>query len=238
MRNIATIIIAATILLNSQTSFAVFDGQIFMGKRSGTFSYSESGSEKEQEISSAEKGVAFHLNPLPLVPVSIGAFYAMNDYALGDTYKPTVDAAYPSSKISMDSNLKGNTYGPEITAWIPLSDFNPYMRLSYVMGTYQMGIRADIDSSAINSETSYQYDIRGTQYGIGINYSIVPTIAIFAEANFGTYGLSLKSVSTKEIDSSTGYSLEEKLSPDSVDNSIREQTFGSSGVLLGISAGI
>jgi hypothetical protein len=238
MRSFKIVSLIFFLFSHSQYALAVFDGQIFMGKRTGTFNYAESGSDKSQDISSAEKGAAFHLDPIPMVPVSGGFFFAMNDYQLGDTYKPTLDSAHPSSNIQMNSNLKGNTYGPEIKAWIPLTSFEPYFRASYVMGSYSMDIRADIDNSAASSESSYEYGITGSQFGFGISYSVVPTIGLFAEANFGKYEMKLKKLTTKDIDSTTGYSLEQEFDLNEIDESIRTQSFSNSGVLFGISAGI
>jgi hypothetical protein len=162
----------------------------------------------------------------------------MNDYDLKDAYSREFTAANPGSDIVMDSNLKGNTFGPEVKIWLPYFDLKPYVRASYAMGAYKLALRADIDQSSGTAEHTYEYKLQGSQVGIGVDWNLVPTISLFVESNMGQYKLALDKANRKEASESDNYFLDYELATSEVDDSLQSHSFRSTGFLVGIAAGI
>ena len=169
--------LAVVILLSSSAALALFDAQVQVGMRSGTW---KAGSTSDS-ISSSSAKVSAHLDPIPLVPVSFGV-------AVGtDTWKVSKD------KQNL-KDLSSYHLTPEITAWLPLGDLKPYARVGYSILSAYKGTVA-IDVAGTEYSTSAGLTGSGPRAAVGVDWSILPLLSITAEYEYSNETLSWKSVS-------------------------------------------
>ena len=147
---------------------AIFDVQAMLGQRSGTWVHSESSGNVEKDISASEMRVGLHIDPVPLVPVSFGLGLEK------DTYKSTTDHGF--------SKLEGLSVQPEVTVWLPLGDLAPYARVGYAFNA----VKGTLAVTTTQPEAkSVVLRGAGTHLGLGLKYSLIPTLALLVEYSMG-----------------------------------------------------
>lgn len=165
------VVICGCLFLNQQ-AFALIDGQLLVGSKSGTFKL---GSE-EDSISGQQVKLAVHLDPIPLIPVGFGAFM------ITDTFDVDDDAGSDSATAS--------EFGLEVMAWLPfdLAGFTPYAKLGYtVIGGFVFENAVDLGSG---QTADLVYTGSGTHLGLGVKWSPLPLVGILLEADMSTMKLS------------------------------------------------
>ncbi len=190
----------------SQMASAIASLQLEFGRRSGK---EKMASDTSESVTGTEISVSAYLDPIPLVPVGFGLNYAM------DTYSVTM------AKHNL-SELKGYTLAPEITAWLPLLDIKPFIKLGYILlGAYT----GKSDYTVLSTTTSYDllYQSSGLRYSAGLKYSPVPLVSLLLEFN-----LANEKVKPHEI----------KIGGVDLTSSLTSYDFNSTAILLGVEVGI
>jgi hypothetical protein len=161
-------------VLNSSSAFALFDGQLLIGQRRTAFS----GNANSETINSSEVQLAAHVDPIPLIPVSFGAYYLMHDYSVskdGDVFSL--------------SELKGSQIGLEVSAWlnIPTFDLNPYAKIGYtLLGNYKGNYDNQVISADLTANVEQDFLVKGTKLAAGLKWSPIAIVSGLFEVNYAT----------------------------------------------------
>jgi hypothetical protein len=169
---ISNYVLAAATAFASTQAFAIFDAQVLVGKRTGE---TENTSTKEKtDWDGTDVQAAFHIDPIPLVPVAFGLYASQQtyDFDKGDFKKVT-----------------GLEAGVQVYAWFPLgiAGLKPYAKLGYPLFS---ALKADTDFVETTTNTTYEISsvlkVSGPHIGIGLSYGIpVLPIALLLEVDMG-----------------------------------------------------
>jgi len=208
------IIIASFVMLSSVSAYAVFDGQLLIGKRYSSFN--TDGLTGTDSDDGSEVTLSAHLDPIPFVPVAIGAYYTMVDYKLSDD-----GDAFPLDTFS------GGHMGVELMAWTPalISNLSLFAKVGYSFYGAYTGEDKDYDAGeGILVDIDADYKLKdGSKYGIGIMWSPIAFVSALLEVNFSAEKIELdqyKAAGQTYSDVDTKTDLK------------------STSVLLGVSAGL
>ena len=166
MRLVAPAVIAFGVTTEAA---AIFDVQFMAGRRTGTWTHRAAAVNVEKDASIDELQVGFHLDPIPLVPISFGLSIDIDNYSSPETHGFTV--------------LHGISLQPEIQVWWPLGDLKPYARVGYAIDA--------LKGTATNTTTATpaEYDVilggTGVHVGLGVKYNVIPFLALLVEYNLG-----------------------------------------------------
>jgi hypothetical protein len=154
--------VCVSTFLWSVSAAAFFDGDVSLGRRSGSFE--KDGQSKT--LDSSVTSLAAHLDPIPLVPVSFGLrFYSEN-------YQATVATHGVKS-------LTSTAVVPEVTAWFPFGDLAPFARIGYTAISTYAGT-AEVTVANTTTSGSVAYKSTGSRVTVGLNYSVLPLISVTA----------------------------------------------------------
>lgn len=195
-------------LLLASQSYAIFDAQAMIGKRSAKIE-PNSGT-TSSNLSGNDIRVSAHVDPIPLVPVAFGLSYNMVSY-------PDDDANFTFTSFT------GNEINLEVMAWFPFGDFKPFARVGYtLMGAYIQ--ESDLAQGPLTVKQKTTYKPKGTPIGIGINYSLAPLIGILLEYDLLNTKLEADKLTVGGTDSTITSSNDVKA--------------GGSSIMLGVQVGL
>lgn len=163
-------------LFVSESSFALIDGQLLVGSKSGKFKVSDT----SNNVSGQEIKVAVHVDPIPLVPVAFGAFVISDTLEVDD----------------VSDSVTGQEIGLEVMAWVPLgiAGFKPYAKLGYtVLGAYVLeDVATVVDSTPV--QIDYAYKATGSHLALGLKWSPLPLVGLMLEYDIANISLDPDSV--------------------------------------------
>ena len=169
IKSIISVTLSSMSLLTAGPALAFIEGELSVGNRTGDFS--------EKSLSGTTIQVAGHLDPIPLVPVSFGV------RVINDTFNPTV------ADHSMKS-LSATAVVPEVSAWFPFGDIKPFARLGYTLvSAYKGTMETTVLGSTVSGDVAFKST--GVRMAAGVNYSILPLIALSAAFEQSTEKLSV-----------------------------------------------
>lgn len=161
------IFLLATLLFTAQHSYAVVDLQL--GFRWSSYK----GTEEVKDFTSNEMVLGAHLEPLPLIPLSLGLTVGLGSYG-----HDSVDKNKHHGNMEIAVMARG---------WLPMVPIvTPYGWLRYTLwGNWEYGERGD--------DTQHG-DLAGYLLGIGTKYEFLPLLHAFLELGYGnsTFGQSKK----------------------------------------------
>lgn len=187
MRQLA-IFAAAAIFTSAtaSTALALIDGEVSVGKRSGTWSSGDT----SKSIASNSVQMAGHVDPIPLVPVSFGV------RLISESYNANI-ADHGVKSLTSTAII------PEITAWLPIGDIRPFARVGYTMLSPYRGT-AEYTANSTTSFATVVYKSSGPRFAAGVEYSILPLISILATLEHSTETLTMSSGKAGSVDLTVG----------------------------------
>ncbi len=189
----------------SSPAWALFDAQVFTGSRTTDFKTTGSAAES---LKGSELKAAFHIDPIPLVPVGFGLSLAQTNWD---------DASKLGYGIYHFKNVQGTDVNLEIQAWLPIPGFGlvPYGKLGYTLaGAYTATFDTTGDPTLALSPS-------GSFIALGLRYEFLMRFGVIAEYEKASRKLGFDKI--KDLpDTSTKLSLDAN----------------SSSFLFGIQAGI
>ena len=148
------ITLIAVCLMMSHQAFAIFDAQLLVGQ---TTLKADS-----DEYSGTRTDVAFHLDPIPLVPIGFGLNLS-------------------TQTVEKDGlEIQGVIVSPEIYAWFPFGSFKPYAKIGVALGSKFKGDTM-VPVGGVLTKAAVTYDYTGSHIGVGLIYSLVPLVGILLE---------------------------------------------------------
>lgn len=153
--------------------------------------------------------VAGHLDPIPLVPVSFGI------RVISDSYEAKI-ADHGIKSLSSTSVV------PEVGAWIPLGSLRPFARVGYTAYSgYKGTAEATINDATVSGDAVFKST--GPRLAVGLEWGLLPLIQIT-----GAYEYSSETVSV-----SSG-----KVGTIELKDVMKDMTYTSSAILVGVKAGL
>lgn len=122
-------------------AMAFLDVQLLGGQRSAKYKYDLSDGEHEKAVSSTEMGLALHVSPMKVLPMSFGVGVYQNSFDMKKIFQESMEDqnltdadgnAVPLTGYK--STLGGMSYGPELMVWVPLKFIRPFIRVGYAYG--------------------------------------------------------------------------------------------------------
>jgi hypothetical protein len=165
MRLLSSLIATASILFCSGTSFALFDGEVLVGKR--WYKWETTGSDTAG-VASQEVYAAVHIDPIPVIPIGFGL-----GAISGDLNKDDLDGVEEAKILELDLEVK---------AWIPMVPVvTPYVKVKVPLSAKlaMKGSDAGVDYAAI-------YKLTGMHLNAGILYPVIPLVKIVLEVGKST----------------------------------------------------
>lgn len=166
-------ILCVIVAILSSQAFALFDAQLLVGPRRSNFKVDDT----SQTVSGTEIQLSAHLDPIPLVPVSFGAYYGMVNY------KPDADGEVFGGVDTMT----GGEFGLEVSAWLklPVFDLIPYGKLGYTL----WGANAIVDDAiSVGSGRTAKYESlyssKGPKMTVGLKWSPLAIVSALVEVNY------------------------------------------------------
>ena len=172
-KSAAKLCLTASALVWAGTASAFFDGDIGVGRRSG--SWDQNGQSKA--LNASVTTMAAHLDPIPLVPVSFGLRF----------YSESYDATVTEHGVK---SLTSTAVVPEVTAWFPFGDLAPFARIGYTAISAYTGT-AEVTVANTTTNGSIAFKSKGPRLTVGLNYSILPLISVTAAFERSTETLSM-----------------------------------------------
>lgn len=208
-QNIVTFAIfnIAVMTLVSSPGWALVDASLEVGQRRAKW---EQGSESSSPTSQVLRA-AFHLDPIPLVPVSFGLGLYSETWSVNE------------SDLGLTS-LKSFSAVPEIVAWFPIDDFKPFGRLGYSIASGYSGKMNIVTPSGTTSGTITLAGV-GLHAAAGLEYSIplVPLLSVLGSVEYASERVRLAKDEVGSIDISGNY---------------KTITLTSTAFLLGVKVGL
>ncbi len=147
----------------STNSYAFFKGYVGSGYTFGELEL-DSGAVSDLELDGIKYAAGFYIQPVPLVPVGVGASAEFADP--GDDDDSSIDRRRLFS------------LRPEATAWLPfvkIKKLKPFVKLGYTFG------RMVVEGAFLASDFKYS----GVHAGFGVAYSPLPLIEVLLQYNQG-----------------------------------------------------
>ena len=178
-RRIATSLLCAGFFFYSQSASALFKGYVGAGYTKGDLELDTNAALSEVDLDGIKYAGGFYLQPIPLVPVGIGASAEFGDFGDED---------------GLDER-KLYALRPELTAWLPLvkiKKFKPFIKLGYTLGWIKLeGGGSDLD---------LKYD--GLHASIGAAYSPLPFLEVLLQYQVGFEKAEVSELSLSGVTSS------------------------------------
>lgn len=173
MRYCCLALLSAAPLFFSSHALALFDAQVLTGKRSTEFKLSDS---KATE-SGTELKAAFHLDPIPLVPIGFGISLAQSTWDKSDKL--------------VTKGIDGLDIGLELEAWLPfdLAGFEPYAKLGYTLGGAYL-----VSYENTLGDYKLAYKPSGTYIAAGLKYKFLLRLGVMLEVEQSTRTLAYDTV--------------------------------------------
>lgn len=168
----------ASASLLSQPSMAFFDAQLLVGPRWAEVK----GDNQSDSTRGTDMTAAAHLDPIPLIPVGFGFYYSQLSYDPNQF-----------STLGLKS-LTGSEIGLEATAWLPMIPIlTPYLKVGLPVYSDFKGSTVSTDpTTGVESDVDVTFKSSGVRLGVGAKFSLIPLVAILAEAGLGQQKLKLE----------------------------------------------
>jgi hypothetical protein len=210
----ATVIIGA-LLAYANTAYCFIDVQIMGGQRSGAVNYTLTDGDHSKKVTATELGGALHVSPFPFVPVAFGVIGSSYNYNLNSLSNAIATDAIgtPNPLISTlgTGSRSGMVYGPDVMVWLPLGFFQPYVRLSYLLGTEKQTQKISIGtvsgvvpSGSTAFAVNDQYNVKETSYSFGFRFQPIIFFSVFAEYAIDRGTVTHSSTSFTTVETSDG----------------------------------
>lgn len=204
-------IIAATA---TETGYAIFEASAKVGLRSGKF---HAAGGDQADVSTTDVMVSVHIDPIPFVPVSFGASASIQDYDV-------------STNKHSASTFQGTIIIPEIKAWLPMVPVvTPYAKVGYGFGAYKTTMEVQLPTTPV--EVDAAYESTGPQFGVGLEYGVLPMLGVVFEINMSQQTLKPKSTDYVNPVTAEAGDLKDDLG-------LEDETFNTTAFLLGVSMGL
>ena len=168
MRLLSSLIATASVLFCSGTSFALFDGEVLVGKR--WYKFENSGG-TSYNVASQEMYAAVHLDPIPVIPIGFGLGAIAGDLQGEDFGGQGIDEA---KLVELDLEVK---------AWIPMVPVvTPYVKVKVPLSA-KLAVKG---KDAANAEFAEVYKLTGMHLNAGILYPVIPLVKIVLEVGKST----------------------------------------------------
>lgn len=201
--------------LFSSQAFGVIRFMGLVGQRQGKFSTDASSS----DLKGKAVGASLHLDPIPMVPLSIGAIVEKRVY----------DVTLAEQGLS---ELVDVAMTPELQAWLPIVGFpvSPFARVGYTLNSYLGKGEIDLTSTG-GSKVAYDIAARSQspRIGGGLKWSPVSAPVLVFNVVF-EYSITKEKIKTKNLTPAAG---DVTISDDPIDGS----TYDAKEMLLGIELG-
>lgn len=162
------------LLACSTKGLAVFDAEVLIGGASAQSDAIGVEEDKSGSASGSQVGISLHFDPFPTVPVSFGAIYLNQGFAV-------------EQEKNKSSAFGGAVVGPEIMAWIPtVSSVSPYIKGAYALVGYGKKFDAVSEESNMGfqsekKESTLYYSGIGTRVSAGLNWSPLRYLSFMTE---------------------------------------------------------
>jgi hypothetical protein len=207
MRLLSSLIATASVLFCSGTSFALFDGEVLVGKR--WYKFETTGATGNNAVSQ-EVNAAVHLDPIPVIPIGFGLGAIMGDLESKDFGDAGVDEA---KLVELDLEIK---------AWIPMVPVvTPYVKVKVPLSA-KLAIKGK-EAGPTGAEYAEVYKLTGMHLNAGILYPVIPLVKIVLEVG--------KSTQKRELEERKVASIKETL----VD--VKKENTNSDNFLVGVQIG-
>ncbi len=168
MRLLSSLIATASVLFCSGTSFALFDGEVLVGKRWYKF---ETDGGKTTSVVSDEMYAAVHLDPIPVIPIGFGLGAIAGDLKKEDFYGEGVEEA---KLVELDLEVK---------AWIPMVPVvTPFIKVKVPLSA-KLAMKG---KDAAGADYASLYKLTGMHLNVGVLYPVIPLIKIVFEVGKST----------------------------------------------------
>jgi hypothetical protein len=207
LRVIGRVVALSVVLAHAGSAMALVDAQVLVGRR--WYDYKPNGGTK-QGVASQEVGVAVHVDPIPLVPVSFGT--------------SVVSGSPSKDDLKVDQAAVMQVFG-EVMAWVPMVPFvTPYVRVRYPVQGAWTSKKANVvdETSGTPGEVVATNTIAGPQISLGAKIPVLPMIKLLVEAGQG-----IETYKSKELK----FAGEKRSSNDNGD-------LASKSVVLGVEVGL
>jgi hypothetical protein len=161
-RLITNSLLVAGFFFYSQSGLALFKGYVGVGYTKGDLELDTTAALSEIDFDGTKFAGGFYLQPVPLVPVGIGASAEFADFGDED---------------GLDER-KLYALRPELTAWLPLvkvKKLKPFIKVGYTLGWMRL--------EAGSGDLDLKYN--GLQAGVGFTYSPIPLLEIMLQYQRG-----------------------------------------------------
>lgn len=215
------LLLTGLLLSFSTPGRAVFDAQVLLGGANVRSTAVSTEPDKSANASGSQAGLSLHFDPFPAVPVSFGAIYLNQGFAVdNETHKST--------------SFAGAIVGPEIMAWVPTgASLAPYLKAAYALVGYGKKFDSALTESASNmefqsekKESTLLYSGSGPRAAAGVNWAAFRYVSFMAE-----YSMTWSKIkATKLEDGVTGETRELKDSP--------SEALHTQGLMFGVGGNI
>ena len=207
MRLLSSLIATASVLFCSGTSFALFDGEVLVGKRWYKF---ETAGDTGNNVVSQEVNAAVHLDPIPLIPIGFGLGAIAGDLEGKDFGDQNVSEA---KLLEIDLEVK---------AWIPMVPVvTPYVKVKVPLSA-KLAMKGK-EADATGADYAAVYKLTGMHLNAGILYPVVPLVKIVFEVG--------KSTQKRELEEYKVASVKTSLS------NVKKENTNSDNFLVGVQIG-
>ena len=126
-------------------------------------------------IKTMDTVLGVHFDPIPLVPVSFGLSYGLQQWDKDDLGVKGITTA---------TTAEGSKLSLEVKAWLPIPiGITPYAKIGVpILSTVNIEIKSENPTSTFK----YEYSETGFDLAVGVRKSLVPLIGIFFELGMGS----------------------------------------------------
>ena len=126
-----------------------------------------------------QTSIALDLAPLMGVPLAFGGFYSMTN-------------AKGTLSSGLGTKINSGRGGLDVVGWVPMPKLRPYFRLGYYLFGQENITVTDIVVLGQDATVKYPLKVSGYQLGVGVGFSVLPMISVFAEYTMDKYTLTGK----------------------------------------------
>ncbi len=178
-RSIFLTLLGAGLFFFSTTSFALFKGYVGAGYTFGEVEIGSGSTAVEAELDGLKYAAGFYIQPVPLVPVGIGATGEFANFGEDD---------------GLDKR-RLFSLRPELTAWLPLvkiKKLKPFVKLGYTLGWM------NFEGSSVDTDLK----VSGLNAGLGLGYKPLPLLELLLLYNIGFEKAEISDLSVSGVASS------------------------------------
>lgn len=152
------VMLAISLLCTSPSAYALVNAEVFFGNN---WYHSQKANDTSFYTSGKSLSLGVHFDPVPLVPVSVGANYMSVDLEKSD--------------FTNAGSAKINQIALDLKVWAPMVPIvTPYLRLRYIANS-RLNVTYD------NGQREDSTRLSGYAFGLGCDYKIIPLVHAMLE---------------------------------------------------------